>query len=68
MKVFKLNKTGGIGVTIPQPLKDDGFVAGVKIEWLKENGRWYLYKSLAAPNKPQEAKAEETTPLPLSVG
>ena len=66
MKVFKLNKSGTLGVTLSKEVKAD-YPVGTEIDWIKVTGGWLLKKGEAKPEKiiskpiePSKAEAIET--------
>ena len=41
-KIFRLNKSGTLGVTLTKQMKEAGFVAGVAVEWAQEGSGFVL--------------------------
>lgn len=44
-KVFKLNKSGTVGVTMSKEMMLSGYIANTPIEWVKQEGGWLLKTS-----------------------
>lgn len=50
-KILKMNASGTLGVSIPKIMKDGGYVAGKKVEWIAQpNG--FLLKIVDVPLPP----------------
>lgn len=59
-KIYKLNAGGTVGVSLIKEMRENGYVPGVKIIWVKSIEGY----TLRIADKPLENKVEET-PQPI---
>jgi hypothetical protein len=52
-KIFRLNKSGTSGASIPKEMKDAGYVVGALIEWVAVADGTFLLKLLPKPEPPK---------------
>ena len=66
-KIYKMNKTGTVGVSLTKKMREAGFVAGASAEWFEKDGGFILMLFKAA-NKPVEPIKEEKATLAEAAG
>jgi hypothetical protein len=55
-KIFRLNKSGTLGVSISKTMKDAGFTTGVVVEWMVAPNGFLL--RIVPPKEPETPKVE----------
>lgn len=64
-KIYKLNASGTVGVSLTKSMRDAGYSAGTPVEWEAVNDG-FLLKRVKAPEQPVEATTvkAEASPAP----
>lgn len=66
-KIFKLNKTGALGVSIPEELKKAGFTQGMSVVWERQDNG-FLLKLEHVPMNPAVPSIESPAQTPTAIG
>lgn len=57
-KIYKLNQSGTLGVSLNKSMKEAGFSEGVQVEWVAVTGGFLLRKAASVPVAPEKPKEE----------